>query len=79
MFFVYLFVWFFTAISVVYRISQARGQIGAAAAADATAAAKPDLSQICDPCYSLLQCQILNPLSEARDQTCILTDAVWGS
>ena len=31
------------------------------------AVAIPDLSRICDLCHSLQQCQILNPLSEARD------------
>ena len=34
-----------------------------------TATAKPDPSCICDQHHSLWQCQILNPLSEARDQT----------
>ena len=29
----------------------------------------PDLSHICDLHHSLWQCQILNPVSEARDQT----------
>ena len=38
------------------------------------AIAMPDLSCICDLHYSSLQRQILNPLSEARDQTCILMD-----
>ena len=38
----------------------------------ATATAMPDLSQVCEPHHSLWQCQILNPLSEARDHTCIL-------
>ena len=38
----------------------------------ATAMATPDLRHICDLCRSFLQqCQILNPLSEARDQDCI--------
>ena len=40
----------------------------------ATAAAMTDLSHICDLHYSSRQCQILNPLSEARDQTCVLMD-----
>ena len=31
------------------------------------ATAMPDLSHICDLDCSLWQCQILNPLSEARD------------
>ena len=38
----------------------------------ATATAMPDLSSICNLCCSLQQCGILNPLSEARDQTCNL-------
>ena len=44
-----------------------------------TATAMWDLSCICDPCHSLRQCCILNPLSEARDRTHILMDTVSGS
>ena len=33
-----------------------------------------DPSHTCDLCHSLWQCQILNPLSEGRDQTFILID-----
>ena len=40
-----------------------------------TAPAIPDLSHVCDLYHSSRQCRILNPLSEARDQTCILIDA----
>ena len=40
----------------------------------ATATARPDLSHVCHLYHSLWQRQILYPLSEARDQTCILTD-----
>ena len=40
----------------------------------ATATARWDLSHICDLCCSLWQCQILHPLSEARDRTRILTE-----
>ena len=39
-----------------------------------TATAMPDLSHIFDLSHSLWQCQILNPLSEARDGTHILMD-----
>ena len=39
-----------------------------------TATATPDLSHIFDLSHSLWQCRILNPLSEARDQTCILME-----
>ena len=38
----------------------------------ARATAMPDESQICNLHYSSRQCQILNPLSEARDRTCNL-------
>ena len=39
-----------------------------------TATATPDPSHVCDLHRSSWQCQILNPLREARDQTCILTE-----
>ena len=41
-----------------------------------TATATHDLSHICDLHHSSWHHQILNPLSEARDQTCILMDLV---
>ena len=40
----------------------------------ATATATPDPSCVFDLHHSLWQCQILNALSEARDQTCILME-----
>ena len=45
----------------------------------ATDTAMPDLSHICDLCCNLQQCQLLDPLSKARDQTCILMDPMSGS
>ena len=42
-----------------------------------TATAKPDLSHIWDLHHSSRPHWILNPLSEARDQTCILTGTSW--
>ena len=39
-----------------------------------TATARWDPSCICDLCHTSWQHQILNPLSEARDWTCILMD-----
>ena len=39
-----------------------------------TGMATLDLSHICDLCHSSQQCQILNPLSEARNQTHIPMD-----
>ena len=44
-----------------------------------TATAMLDPSHICDLCHSLLQCRILNPLSEAKDQTLMLMDTMSGS
>ena len=41
----------------------------------ATAIATQDLSRICNLHQGSQQCQILHPLSEARDQTWVLTDA----
>jgi len=40
-----------------------------------TARAMPNLSHVCDLHHSSRQSWILNPLSEARDQTSVLTDA----
>ena len=39
-----------------------------------TATAMPDPSRVCDLHHSSQQCQVLNPLSEARDGTCVLMD-----
>ena len=37
-----------------------------------TAAAMQDPSHVCNLHHSSRQCSILNPLSKARDQTCVL-------
>ena len=42
-----------------------------------TATAMKDLSFICGLHHSSWQCWILNPLTEARDQTHVLTDTSW--
>ena len=42
-----------------------------------TTIATQDLSCVCNLYYSSQQCQILNPLSETRDQTCIIMDTSW--
>ena len=61
--FVFLFSFFlFRAAPVAYGSHQARGPIGATAAGLR---------------HSSWQCWILNPLSPARDQTCILMDTSW--
>ena len=43
----------------------------------AAATAMWDPSCICDLHRSSWQCQILDPLSQARDQTCVLMDSRW--
>ena len=62
---------------VAYGSSQTRGWIRATSEAYATATAMQDLNCVCDLYHSSQQCQILNPLSEARDQSRILMDASW--
>ena len=59
---------------VAYGSSQAMGQSGAAAEAYATAMTILDPSCICDLHHNW----ILNPLSEARDQTCIFMETKLG-
>ena len=66
------------AIPMAYGNSKARGQIGLKLQAYTIVMTTPDLSSICELCCSLWQHQILNPLSEARDQTCILRDTMSG-
>ena len=70
--FTYLFC-LFRATLVVYGGSQARGQIRTVVAGLATATATRDLNHVC----SSQQHQILNPLSEARNQTHDLMDTSW--
>ena len=43
----------------------------------AVAAVTPDLSRTCDLHHTSWQHWILNPLSRARDRTCIPMDACW--
>ena len=83
--FFYLFI--FRATSVACGSSQARGQIGAAAAglqqcriqatSETYATAMQDPSHIWDLRHSSEPHLILNPLNEARDGTCILIDTSW--
>ena len=73
-FFFFFFFVQFRAAPVTYGGSQARGQIGAVAAGYTTAIAMPYPSYVCNLHHSSQQHQILNPPSEARDQTCVLMD-----
>ena len=43
----------------------------------ATARAMSDWSRVSDLHHSSKQCQILNPLSKAKDRTCVLMDTSW--
>ena len=42
-----------------------------------TATAMPGPSCICDLYHSSWQCQMLNPLSKVRDETCVFMDTSW--
>ena len=66
--FIYLFFCLFRATPAAYGGSQARGLIGAVAAAYTTATATPDLSHVCGLYHSSQQCWISSPLSKARDR-----------
>jgi len=74
-FVVFVVVLLFRVADVPCGSSQARGQIRATAYATATAMQEP--SHICDLHHSSQQCQILNPLNEARNGAHILTDPSW--
>ena len=67
-FLIYFFSW-----KTSYGRSQARGRVRAAATATR------DPSHIRHLYHSLQQPQTLNPRSEAKDRTCILTDTMLGS
>ena len=73
------FFFLFRDTPVVCGSSRTRGQIAAAAEGYTTATVTPDLNNICTPHRGLQQCQILKPLSEARDQAHILMDIMSGS
>ena len=57
------------------EVSRPRGKLELQLLAYITATATWDPSCLCDLHHSSWQCWILNPLSEARDRTCVLMDA----
>ena len=74
--FIYLFCpFFFRVAPSAYGGSQARGQNLAVPMAYITARATSEWSHICDLQHRSWQYWILNPLSRARDGTCVLMDA----
>ena len=76
--FIYLFIFFMTACAA-YGSSRRGVESELQLLAYTTATATLNLSHIFKLCHSLWQPWILNPLSEARDRTCILMEAVSGS
>ena len=65
---------FFRATPMVYGSSQAGVKLELQLLDYATVTATLDLSRICELHHSLWQCQILNPLSKAWNQTHVLMD-----
>ena len=53
-------------------------ELGLQVLAYATIMRTPNPSLICDLYCSLCQCRILNPLREAKDQTCVLKETMLG-
>ena len=78
--FTVLFICLFSFYSCTCGIwkSQARGRIRAAAGVYDTAMTTPDMGYICNPRSRFWQCQILNPLNEAKDWTHMLTKTTMG-
>ena len=68
----------FSATPMAYGGSQDRVLIGAAAASLHHSHTRPNLSRMYNLHHSSQQCWILNPLSEARDQTCNLQRILVG-
>ena len=68
----FFFFCIFRTAPAAYGGSQPRGPIGAAPAGLHHSLSNADLSCVFDLHQSLWQCQILNPLSEARDRTLVL-------
>ena len=71
-FFVFFKFFLFGATPIAYESSQARGQIRIAAAGWITAKVTQDLSHVCKLHHSSWQRWIPNPMSRAREQTCVL-------
>ena len=76
MVFVFIFVLFFSVLHLQHmEVPRLGGQSELQMPVCATATW--DLSHICNLHHSSQQCWILNPLSKARDGTCVLMDTSW--
>ena len=73
----FFFFFLFMAEPVAYGRSQPGVKSELQLPAYTTATVTPNPSHVCDVHQSSRQCQILNPLSGARDQTCILMEPSW--
>ena len=74
-FFFCLLSFFFRAAPMACGSSQSRGRTGAAAAG--LCQSHRNSSHVCNLHHSSQQCWIPNPLSRARNRTCILLDTTW--
>ena len=76
--FIYLFIYFgFLGPHLKHReVSRLRVETEQQLPAYLTATAMPDPSCICNLLYSSWQCQIPNPLSEAKDRRLVLMDTI---
>ena len=71
-FFTFFFFFFLGLHQWHMEVPRLGGRIGATAVGLATATATPDPSLVFNPHHSSQPHQLLNPLSKARDRTCIL-------
>ena len=72
------FVWFFVFLDLyLQHMEILRPGVELQLPAYTTAIATWDPSHVCDLHHSSWQCRILNPLSKARNWTCVLMDTSW--
>ena len=70
--------YFFRVVPAAYGSSQVRVRLKVQLLAYTIPTAMQDSSHVCDLQHTSWQPWVLNPLSEARDQTCILMDTSQG-